>query len=467
MERTGPAEGQQGEAAGVVAPLDADHADGVGHVLVGDLHHGMGQLLHRHAQRCGHGLCRRPGRGLVELHPAAEEVLGVQAAQHQVGVGEREVLPARPVADGAGIGPGAVGADLEEPAGVDPGDRPPARADGSDVDQRHGRGYAPLDLVGGGVAGPAVKDQTHIGAGAAHVQGHQVVEAHQIGDALGRHRPPGRARHHQMDGMASRGRGVHEPAVRLHHGPVDVDARLPQPGLETAHVALHERLHISVGDGGARPLVLAPDGGHLMGHRQRQAAEAAAQLGGEALLVGRVQVREEQTDGDGLGLDLGDPVAQLVNGFGFKPDQHLAAGVHPLPHPQAVAAALKQGPGLVPGQVVEVLAVDPLDVGDVLVPGRTHEGHPGPGPLDQGVGGHGGAVDQEVDLFGRGVRLSDRGDERLGGRFGRGGHLQGRDRAGVGVEADQVGEGSAGVDADALGCHQLSRFALCTLDRII
>ena len=47
-------------------------------------------------------------RDLVQLHPAAQEVVGVDIAQHHVGVGDRGVLPALAVAGGAGDGAGAL-----------------------------------------------------------------------------------------------------------------------------------------------------------------------------------------------------------------------------------------------------------------------------------------------------------------------------------------------------------------------
>jgi hypothetical protein len=82
----------------------------------------------------------------VELHRAAEEVLGIDPAEHHIGVGDR--------GPGAALGRSRPGpdrrrrsrADPQHAALVDPGDRPAARADGADVDDRDLDGHAPLDL---------------------------------------------------------------------------------------------------------------------------------------------------------------------------------------------------------------------------------------------------------------------------------------------------------------------------------
>ena len=72
----------------------------------------------------------RFGLRLAELDRAAEEVVRVEPPQREIGVGDGDLLAAGVVADRAGIGPGALRADAEETALVDPGDRAAARADG-------------------------------------------------------------------------------------------------------------------------------------------------------------------------------------------------------------------------------------------------------------------------------------------------------------------------------------------------
>ena len=89
----------------------------------------------------GQVLHPRPGAVQVERHPPAQKVAGVQAAQHQVGVGDGDLVGlVAPIADRAGVGAGALGTDAQRAARVQPGDRAAARADGVDVDDGQAQG---------------------------------------------------------------------------------------------------------------------------------------------------------------------------------------------------------------------------------------------------------------------------------------------------------------------------------------
>jgi hypothetical protein len=103
-------------------------------------------LLDAMADALGDGCHGAPRRRGVELHPAAEEEVGVDAAEHDVGVGGGGLAAAAAVAGRAGHGAGALRPDAQQPALVDPGDRAAAGADGADVDHRHLDRQAPLDL---------------------------------------------------------------------------------------------------------------------------------------------------------------------------------------------------------------------------------------------------------------------------------------------------------------------------------
>src|SRR5437764_386042 len=80
----------------------------------------------------------------------------------------------------------ATRADSQEAARVDPGDRAAAGADRLDVDQRHRRRQAPLDLVFGRVSLRAVDEDPDVGARAAHVEREHVALAERAGDVLRR-----------------------------------------------------------------------------------------------------------------------------------------------------------------------------------------------------------------------------------------------------------------------------------------
>ena len=73
------------------------------------------------ARRQAERLCdvlgdRAPRGGFVELHLAAEEALGGEPAEHQVGVGDRRPRAAEAVAGRAGIGAGALRPDAQRAA---------------------------------------------------------------------------------------------------------------------------------------------------------------------------------------------------------------------------------------------------------------------------------------------------------------------------------------------------------------
>src|SRR5215475_6922979 len=71
------------------------------------------------------------GCATVEAHAAAEEELGVEIAEQQVGVGDGGLAAPEVVAGGPGIGARAVGADLQQAHAVHARNRAAA---GSDLD---------------------------------------------------------------------------------------------------------------------------------------------------------------------------------------------------------------------------------------------------------------------------------------------------------------------------------------------
>ena len=119
-------------------------------------------------------------RGLdVERHAAAQQ-LGRQVAQDHMGVGDGRALAAAAVGRRAGIGAGALRTDGQR-AGLDLGDRAAARADRHHVDHRQRqRPFADMALLGERDA--AVLDQADVGAGAADIDGDDILDAARRGD---------------------------------------------------------------------------------------------------------------------------------------------------------------------------------------------------------------------------------------------------------------------------------------------
>jgi hypothetical protein len=115
VDRSGAARAQERVVARIAPALGDVHARRTRHALVDDVvntprhrdrrqAHGLGQPSHRRAR----------GRE-VDRDRAAREVLGVQVAEEQIGVGDGWLRAAQAVAGRAGLRAGAARPDLQEP----------------------------------------------------------------------------------------------------------------------------------------------------------------------------------------------------------------------------------------------------------------------------------------------------------------------------------------------------------------
>ena len=201
---------------------------------------------------------------------------------------------------------------------------------------------APLDLEVGRVRNLAIAHQPDVAGGAAHVEGDEtLIRTGELSEILAGN-----------DAAAGRPGGGISPArprrrrrglatIRLHQRPGDMHARLGEGGERLLDVALHDRLHIAIGDDGAASLVLPPDWCDVR-ERDRYAREALLQELAQAELVGRVDVGEEKTAtaavafgrvGDALREAVGEILERLVGEW----DERLAMEVQPLRYPDTVA----------------------------------------------------------------------------------------------------------------------------------
>ena len=116
-------------------------------------------------------------------------------------------LPPRPYAAGPGCAPAERGPDAQRAAGVAPGDRAAARADGLDVEARQ-RQRASRDRPLVGLAHDAGVDHADVAGGAAHVEAEHVGRSRTLREqarALGAARRSGEDRERGV--RARRGRG--------------------------------------------------------------------------------------------------------------------------------------------------------------------------------------------------------------------------------------------------------------------
>ena len=97
MDRTGAAEGQQREIARVEALFEQAEADCGGEAGIGDGDDAAGRALEIEAERaCDLVDDRGAGGRKIERHDAAEEIIGVEPAEHQVRVGHGRLGAATP-----------------------------------------------------------------------------------------------------------------------------------------------------------------------------------------------------------------------------------------------------------------------------------------------------------------------------------------------------------------------------------
>ena len=186
------AAGHHHVVARVDAAFDRDRADGRRHVRVHDRDDAGRGLAHAQVQRFGDvRLDRRVRQVRVQRAPPAQKRAGSHAPDRQVGVGHRGFVTAARVARRPGLRTGAVRADAQRVAAVQPRDGAAAGAD-----RQH---FHPVDadrLVGDldvrGHDRLAVAQHAHVEARAAHVHHDQPVGRLRVRGIVGAGRRAGR-----------------------------------------------------------------------------------------------------------------------------------------------------------------------------------------------------------------------------------------------------------------------------------
>ena len=355
------------------------------------------------------------------------------------------------VAGGTGVGAGAFRADADRALFGDGGDGPAAGPDGVNVDHREGeRVHAdPARSREGGLAAP---DERHIRAGAAHVDGQQVVDPGgptQPGRPLG---AGGRARKREMHGAA---RGLFRragAAIRLHHQQRRLDAAVGQAGGKPPDIVPDHRLHRGVQRGCHRALIFPKDRKDIDGKRDFDIREAGTEdLAGPALMV-PVGVGVQQDHGDRIETGGAD-------GFRGRLDRGLVQRRGLRSVDADTARHLEDVPGL-----HRAFRLDPGEqVGGARDFGPADFQHMAEAPCRDKAGTGALALQDRIGDDGRAVQ--DGGDFRRPGpgqvkhlvhaaeeAVGRGARHRGRlgdmQRAARAVRQDDVGEGAADIEAE-------------------
>ena len=433
VHRTGPAEREHGEVAGIVALQGGLAVDLLAHHAVDQAPHPHRRLGHVDAERVRDAAAQGPlGPAPAQGHGPSQEPVGVDEAQHHVGVGDGRLGAPLRVAGRAGHGAGAAGAHPQLTGVGEMGDRPSARADRVVGDHRQVHPPAVDHRVELVVAVLPVDHQAHVEAGAAHVGGDHPVESVVAGHGGRAGQAGHRTAAQQVQGGGAAGRG-HPADVAGHQQRLAASQR-PQPVAEVDDVLLGVGGQEGAEDGGDAAPVLVEAGGHV--RRQQHRAAAEHRVGvlpphdlGHLLLVGRVHERPRQAHRDGSHALADQVVDRGQHVVGAQRHEHLAEAVDALPHPHPQRPGHQVVGPLGPGAVdlhLQGHAVGPGagagHVHGVLLARGGDEPHLGAGPLDQGVGAHGGGVLDRVDR-GEGVgrvaaeppgRLADGFDHAVG-----------------------------------------------------
>ena len=244
----------------------------------------------------------RPRERRVRLD-GAPETPGADSSQYHVGVGDGRLRSTQGVAGGAGNGAGAAGADPEGVRAVRVRDAAAAGTDGIDVD------LAPLDRIADegrfvDARRTAVLDEAHVGAGAAHVAGHEIRDLRRLRYPQSAAHTADRTRQDGADGQRLHGLQIHGAAARGHR----VDGAFVAPrGKRVAQrreIAPHDGQQVGVDDRGREALVLPELGDHLMGGGQGDAGRCPAKGLERAAFMVRTRVGMQKAHGERL--DVGD-----------------------------------------------------------------------------------------------------------------------------------------------------------------
>ena len=275
----------------------------------------VGRPLDRHAERLGDLLGEgRAGLVGIELERAADEMAGIDVAQHHVGVGDGGRRAAFVVAHRAGRGAGALGTGLQRAAGIDPDMRAAAGADLGEVDRRHlqrvaGAGQQPradhdagADRIFLGARDLAVLDHRGLGGGAAHVEGDDLLELLGAGQRLRADHAAGRPGFDDVHRPLGGGAVGRQAAVRLHQQQAGRNAGAVEPLAQRPEIGGDDRHHIGVDDRGRGALVFLDLGQDLERDAERQVRGLAGDDVAQHRLVHRIGEGVEQADRDRLDL---------------------------------------------------------------------------------------------------------------------------------------------------------------------
>ncbi len=287
MLPAGAAEATQRVLGHVVASLDRDLLDRIGHALDGDGQKAFGDLP-RTASIAGLGGDLVAERGEFFLDRLAVErsiargpeqgrkELWLQLAEHEIAIGDGK-RPAGAIAGRArpcagGFRPDAIARAVERADGA------AARRHGVDVHHRRAHAYARDQRLEAALEFAGV--MRHVGRGATHVKGDDLGKAAALGGSRRADDPAGRSGQDRV--LAGKFPRIREAAVRLHeHQP-----RLAQLPREPVDMTSQDRREIGIDNGRVAATDELHQRAHEMARRDLGEAQLARQRGDAPLVLG-------------------------------------------------------------------------------------------------------------------------------------------------------------------------------------
>ncbi len=283
---------------------------------------------------------RALGGGGVELHLAAEEAIGAEAAEHQIRVGYRRFGAAETITSRARGGAGTLWADAQH-AFLDPCERAAAGADLENIHHRdldRQRRVVAAEQRRAGGQRLALVDHAGLRGRAAHIEGDRIRQADRMterprADDAGR-----RSRFHHADAMLFRLVGFVKPAGRLHDEERALAAFLPEMIVDLAEIGAHARADIGIRGSGRNALEFAIFLAELVARRDEHLRMIALQDFLRARLMRRVAIGMKEKDRHRLDAERREALAEEGDLRVVERRLGRAVGQHPLIHLEAQRA---------------------------------------------------------------------------------------------------------------------------------
>ena len=254
MNAAGAAARDQREIAHVVALLGADFGDQVAHHRID----GAGDQLRRPVRVGLEQVCHTRERLLralgIELDVPAEEVIRVDVAQSQIGIGHR-----RPVTLAVGrrsrVGAGALRADAQQAERVHPGERPATGAHGGHIDHLDRDPVFPYPRIRARRY-LSLLDDADVETRASHVHRQEILLVVKPAEVQGAVGSRGGTRIEQVHGAVHAFFDHLHHAVGEHHEQAAGEAALLETALQFPRVADQRRADIGADNGGGEAFEL-------------------------------------------------------------------------------------------------------------------------------------------------------------------------------------------------------------------